>query len=463
VIPGSGDLVWGRGAHVVRRPGYWLQHAERAQGRCRSRARLRPSAAASARRGAASDSALSSQPEHGACVHRLDQALHPASRSSASVRDGCGGDPGVPLEPGDGGPHQRLDTESGTLRPALPLPRRLQSRTRLDGRPGPRPPPGAAPRGPDPGGGLAAPPAFRGSRVDSGEPPLRRRTPSDGMLSTPGEGRGLRIRAHFREGRQGERGPARALARQAPQPSVRAPAPRESSARRGSLRRLRIRGTPGRARPQLPERAARMGMAVGLSGDEALRGPGDWRAPPTPPPRVGAPARGEGRGQEGRYHEAGNLPHLAPFLRDAPAGGGVRHPDDPGTARAQERRHYDDLHARAQPGRTVGAEPPGWAVMGCGRSTRPSPPIVAAPAPEPLRERRLGKATTAGPEAAHDYRDMLRSFAAYPGRPAAPRSHQTKQQMGLVLRESRTRRGAPPRDDPAICFQRILVRRTGAR
>jgi integrase len=44
-------------------------------------------------------------------------------------------------------------------------------------------------------------------------------------------------------------------------------------------------------------------------------------------------------------------PHLPPQLRHAPAGGRLRHPHDPGTARPRGRADHDDLHACVEQGR----------------------------------------------------------------------------------------------------------------
>jgi len=69
--------------------------------------------------------------------------------------------------------------------------------------------------------------------------------------------------------------------------------------------------------------------------------------------------RGRGGG------EADELPHAAPLVRHAPAGGGLRHQDDTGAARPQGRVHDDDLHARAEEGRE-GRQKPRRHVRRCG-------------------------------------------------------------------------------------------------
>ncbi len=55
-------------------------------------------------------------------------------------------------------------------------------------------------------------------------------------------------------------------------------------------------------------------------------------------------------GRAGRGdREASDVPHAAPLVRDAPAGGWERHPDRSGAPRTPGRRDDDDLHARSEP------------------------------------------------------------------------------------------------------------------
>jgi hypothetical protein len=70
------------------------------------------------------------------------------------------------------------------------------------------------------------------------------------------------------------------------------------------------------------------------------------------------------RRYSGRDFQARDLSHVTPQLRDAPAGGRVRHPDGAGAVGASRREHDDDLHARAEPGAAGGAEPGRSAVTG---------------------------------------------------------------------------------------------------
>jgi len=45
--------------------------------------------------------------------------------------------------------------------------------------------------------------------------------------------------------------------------------------------------------------------------------------------------------------------HISTLLRNASAGRRLRHSHRPGAARAQERRHHDDLHSRSKPTRVA--------------------------------------------------------------------------------------------------------------
>ena len=65
--------------------------------------------------------------------------------------------------------------------------------------------------------------------------------------------------------------------------------------------------------------------------------------------------------REAGLTKARHVPHVPPLVRDAPAGGRLRHPDGPGAAGAPGRADDHDLHARAQPGpAAVGRRPTGW-------------------------------------------------------------------------------------------------------
>jgi integron integrase len=82
------------------------------------------------------------------------------------------------------------------------------------------------------------------------------------------------------------------------------------------------------------------------------RGGEQRRAPPASHSRDdGAAGDGE-RDPGGGTEQAGELSHVPAFVRDASAGGGVRHPDGARAIGTPGCEHHDDLHACAQPGRT---------------------------------------------------------------------------------------------------------------
>ena len=105
-------------------------------------------------------------------------------------------------------------------------------------------------------------------------------------------------------------------------------------------------------------------MVVGLRRDSLLSRRGERGAASASPARIGRAARGEGRRQGRRHPTSGDVPLAAPFVRNAPARGGLRHQDDLGAARSPRCQYDDDLHARAQPGWAWRAESP--------RSARPA-------------------------------------------------------------------------------------------
>ena len=67
----------------------------------------------------------------------------------------------------------------------------------------------------------------------------------------------------------------------------------------------------------------------------------------------------EGRGPGGRHFASSHVPFAQAQLRDPPARGRVRHPNDSGTARTSRREHDHDLHPRPEPGRTRCSKPAG--------------------------------------------------------------------------------------------------------
>ena len=121
-----------------------------------------------------------------------------------------------------------------------------------------------------------------------------------------------------------------------------------------------------------PNAATRMGLAVRVSRGADLPRPAIRTTVAASPARVRHPARGDRGGPPGGDREARQLPHLPPFLRDAPARGRLRHPDGAGAARPRGCQHDDDLHARPEsgcPGRQESCRSfvAARAAVGCGR------------------------------------------------------------------------------------------------
>ena len=168
--------------------------------------------------------------------------------------------------------------------------------------------------------------------------------------------------------------------------------------------RRRVGRTADRARPQVPERRPRLGVAVALSRDPLLRRSRHPRAAPAPPPRIGAPARREGRRPARWDRETRHTAHVTPLVRDAPPRGRVRHPHRSRAPRASRHQNDHDLHARAEPGTRRRPEPGG-----------PDAPV------------RPRRSTAAGPE--------LRWAAQRPGGGAAPTPNRT-QEHALTRRSS---------------------------
>ena len=113
--------------------------------------------------------------------------------------------------------------------------------------------------------------------------------------------------------------------------------------------------SPHTVTPQRPLRRQRPLPQPAVPGTPTDRPPPQSarapRAPArSPPDRGSPPARAAGpRISDRPARQAGVVPHLPPFVRDAPAGGRLRPAHDPEAARPRGRAHDDDLHARAQP------------------------------------------------------------------------------------------------------------------
>jgi len=98
-------------------------------------------------------------------------------------------------------------------------------------------------------------------------------------------------------------------------------------------------------------------------GQPAAHGSGNWRAAPAPPARKRDPARGHGRSPPRAHRQARHVSHAPPLIRHPSARGRLRHPNDPGASRPQEREDHDDLHARPEPRRRRRDQPARPAVL----------------------------------------------------------------------------------------------------
>jgi len=108
-----------------------------------------------------------------------------------------------------------------------------------------------------------------------------------------------------------------------------------------------------------PRAPLRVGQEVRVSVAQAVDGPGDRRGAPASCLRELCDSRCEGGGARSTHHEARQLPHVATFVRDAPAAVGTGHPNRTGASRALGRVYNDDLHARPEQRRARGQEPAG--------------------------------------------------------------------------------------------------------
>ena len=130
----------------------------------------------------------------------------------------------------------------------------------------------------------------------------------------------------------------------------------------------------GRSIAKYPRSVHGLGLAIRVSGRALMPRRALWHAVPVSPARERGAAGGDEGGPGCGLDEAGRLPHVSAFVRDAPARGRLRHPDRAGAARSRGRDHDDDLHARAEPGRDGRAEPGRSALIGsslngsCGHS-----------------------------------------------------------------------------------------------
>ena len=178
------------------------------------------------------------------------------------------------------------------------------------------------------------------------------------------------------------------------EPMVRHLAEVQGAAPRRSGTWVRSRGASRRPGAEVSERGSRVAVAVHVSCLPRLSRSPVRSAVALSPARVGHSARGHRGGAAVGHCEAGELSHLPALVRDAPAGGRLRHPHGARTARACGREHDDGVYARAEPRGIGGAEPCGHAVTekrcGCRsvrRRARAAPPDAM-----PFWVRRLGSA-----------------------------------------------------------------------
>jgi Phage integrase, N-terminal SAM-like domain len=116
--------------------------------------------------------------------------------------------------------------------------------------------------------------------------------------------------------------------------------------------RSRARVGPGRAalraRPQIPERTHRMGLAVRVSRVSGVYGSEMGSTDAVSSARIRRAESGRARGTAGRDREACRSTHFQALIRNTPDRGWPRHQNRPGAARARGRQHDDGVHARAQ-------------------------------------------------------------------------------------------------------------------
>ena len=134
--------------------------------------------------------------------------------------------------------------------------------------------------------------------------PLRRR-PAPARMPAPAR-QGRRLRGGTRSSCAAARGTRTGDDAAGRRESRSGPAPRGG---RASTSAISARRRLGRAAvgpgAQVPERRPRVALAVGVPGHPDLRGPRHRPAPPPPPARVGAPARGPGGRHRGRHRRSG--------------------------------------------------------------------------------------------------------------------------------------------------------------
>jgi len=118
------------------------------------------------------------------------------------------------------------------------------------------------------------------------------------------------------------------------------------------------------AGPKVSPRGARMGLAICVPRNPFEPRPKVGQTAPPSCQRDESAAGGEGRGAAGWNRQARQLPFSATFVRHAPIGIRLRHPNRPGIARAQGCEHHADLHACDAEAGVGGAESAGWVSVG---------------------------------------------------------------------------------------------------
>lgn len=94
--------------------------------------------------------------------------------------------------------------------------------------------------------------------------------------------------------------------------------------------------------------AGALGLVLGLSAGRPFRRSAHGRCAQAPHVRPDLPARLQARGWARRGEQACHPSFAAPFFCNAPAAGGLRHPNGSGTAGSFRREHNHDLHTCAQ-------------------------------------------------------------------------------------------------------------------
>jgi len=189
---------------------------------------------------------------------------------------------------------------------------------------------GSLARGLDARGGPGGAGSVEGRRAPGGAPAVWWGATPFGGVTPSGEGHRFSDGADHGEASQGREGQGDGLARSggsgaqaSPGAGPQAPCARPLGWWWSGTAAICVRSEVTRRRQGLA-------MAVCLSGDAQVSRREIGRVGPASPARVGHPA-GDERGCEGeRDHQAGDVPHPLPFLRNPSAARWIRHPDRAG-------------------------------------------------------------------------------------------------------------------------------------